>query len=246
MKKIIATLVTAVVLGASGLAVASAASPSPSTSTAAPKAAHSGARAGLRKIGFEAAAKAIGLSPADLLKAMEGGHSIAAVATSHSVAVQTVIDAAVKAIDARVQQGVDSGKITSDQATKIEAAVALRVPKFVNATPKQLIRHRVRRGAFAVSAKTIGVTPEVLRQALVSGQSVADVATAHSVDPATVVSALVTAGDARIDKAVANHHLDAARAAKLKARLPQLAQRFVDRKRDAAKAPTTAHAAVAA
>ena len=36
-----------------------------------------------------------------------------------------------------------------------------------------------------------------------SGKSVAEVATAHSVEPATVVNALVTAGTARIDKAVA-------------------------------------------
>ena len=61
------------------------------------------------------------------------------------------------------------------------------------------------------------------------------VATAHGVDPKTVVAALVTAGDTRIDQAVANHHLDATRAAKLKARLPKAAQRFVDFTRGAAK-----------
>jgi hypothetical protein len=94
--------------------------------------------------------------------------------------------------------------------------------------------------AVDVSAKTIGITPEALRQAIAGGQSVAQVATAHHVDPSTVVSALVTAGNARIDTAVANHRLSADRAAKLKARLPQLAQRFVDHTGGEAKTPAPA------
>jgi hypothetical protein len=237
MKKILATLVTAVVLGGSGLAVASATASTPASSTTA-KAAGSTVRSAIgskvRKLAFATAAKTIGLSPADLLKAMKGGHSIADVATAHGVAPQTVVDAVVSAVDARIQQAVTSGRITSDQATKLEQIVATRVPKLVDAKPRQLARRRIVAGAIDVSAKTIGVTSDVLRQALAGGQSVAQVATAHGIAPSTVVSALVTAGNARIDKAVANHHLSADRAAKLKARLPQLAQRFVDHKGGAA------------
>ena len=242
MKKILATLVTAVVVGAGGLAVAGAASPSPSTSNPAATTAakHPGVRAGLRKLGFETAAKTIGLEPLDLLAAMKGGHSIADVAQSHNVTEQTVVAAVVKALDARIQQAVDNHTITSDQGAKIDAAIAKRVPKVVEAKPRQLLRHRVTRGAIDVSAKTIGVTPDALRQAIASGQSVAAVATAHHVDPATVVSALVKAGDTRIDALVAHHHMRAERAAKLKARLPQLAQRFVDHTRDGSKAAAAA------
>ena len=250
MKKILATLVAATVIGAGGLAVASAtASPKvsvPGSTTAAKPAADAarrgGVRARMRRLAFTTAADTIGISPADLLQAMKGGHSIAEVAKAHGVEKQKVLDAIVTALDARIRQAVTSGRITSDQATKLEHAVATRASKLVVATPTQLRRHRIVAGAIDLSAKTIGVTPEVLRQAIASGQSVSDVATAHGVDPKTVVTALVTAGETRIDQAVANHHLDAARAATLKARLPQMAQRFVDFTRSAAKQPAAAAA----
>jgi hypothetical protein len=135
---------------------------------------------------------------------------------------------------------VTDGKISTEQAAKLTAAVAERIPKAVSASPRKVVRRRAVHAAVDVSAKTIGVTPDALRDAIKSGQSVAEVATAHNVDPTTVVNALVTAGTARIDKAVANHHLSAEKAAKLKAALPERAQRFVDFKRNAAKESATA------
>ena len=239
MKKILATLITAVVIAASGMAVASAtdspktstsASTSPSSATAKPNAAAQKTAIGsrIRKFALATAATTIGITPADLLKEMTGGHSIADVAKAHGVDPQKVVDAIVSGADARIQQAVASGKITSTEGTQLEQLVTRDAPKLVNATPKQLARRQLVNAAIDISAKTIGVTPKALRQALASGQSVAQVATAHSVSPTTVVNALVAAGNARIDKAVANHHLSAARAAKLKARLPGAAQRFVD------------------
>ncbi len=84
------------------------------------------------------------------------------------------------------------------------------------------------RRAAAVAAKTIGVSVTDLRAAVQSGQTVADVANAHHVAPQTVVSALVTAADQRIDAAVQAGHLSTDRAAKLKARVPKLADAFVN------------------
>jgi uncharacterized protein (DUF433 family) len=247
MKKLLATVVTAGVIGAGGLAVASAATPGPSTSTpssasAQPSTSHPKARLALRKLAFSTAAKTIGISPADLVKAMKGGHSVADVAAEHHVSESTVVDAVKSALDAAIQKAVTSGQLTSDQATKIEAVVAQRVPKLVEAKPAQLARRRFARDAIAVSAKTIGVTPASLVQSLAHGQSVAQVASAHSVDPQTVVGALVKAGDTRIDQLVANHHLSADRAAKLKARLPQLATRFVNHTGSAGSASSRAAA----
>jgi uncharacterized protein (DUF433 family) len=245
MKKILATLVTAAVLGAGGMAVASAAAPtssSPSATKPAPKAHRSGVRTKARRFAFKTAADTIGIAPADLLKAMKGNHSIADVAASHHVARQTVIDAIVSALDARIDKALADGKITTEQATNAKAAVATRAPKFVDAKPHQIRRHASRDGALAVAAKTIGVTPDALKQAIVDGQSVSEVAAAHHVDSKTVVDALVAAGNKRIDAAAAKHHWDAARVATLKAKLPQFGQRFVDFKRGAAKAKVGAPA----
>src|SRR5258706_275285 len=84
MKKILATLVTAAVIGAGGVAVASAtgspASAPTTASTSKPVGSTVRTTVGskLRKLAFATAAKTIGISPADLLKDMKGGHSIAA------------------------------------------------------------------------------------------------------------------------------------------------------------------------
>jgi uncharacterized protein (DUF2267 family) len=245
MKKLLALLVTATLLGAGGLTIASAAeSPSSTSSPSSPSSAasgeHHGARLAMRRLALKTAADTIGISSADLLKAMKGNHSIADVATSHNVDPQTVIDAVISALNAGIDKAVTDGKITAEQAATIKEHVATRVPKTVNANPKQLVRRRAIHAAVGVSAKTIGVSAEDLRAAIKSGQSVAEVATAHNVDPTTVVDAIVAAGTARIDKAVANDHLSAEQAAKLKAALPGRAQRFVDFKRDAAKESATA------
>jgi hypothetical protein len=89
-------------------------------------------------------------------------------------------------------------------------------------------RRRVARDVIVVSAGAIHITPSALVTELRSGKSIAAVATEHSVTPQTVVNVLVTKGDARIDKAVANHKLSAARAAKLKTALPAWADKVVN------------------
>jgi uncharacterized protein YidB (DUF937 family) len=78
-------------------------------------------------------------------------------------------------------------------------------------------RHAIRVRALVISAKAIGISPQDLKTELKSGKSVAQVAGEHGVSTQTVVNDLVTAADARVDKAVANHKLTADQAAKLKA-----------------------------
>src|SRR3954466_3039084 len=84
-------------------------------------------------------------------------------------------------------------------------------------------RHRARvhilrllRGAGGVVTKTIGIDRATLRQGLRSGQTIAQIATANGVEPQTVIDALVTAANHRIDKAVAHGRITAERAANIK------------------------------
>jgi polyhydroxyalkanoate synthesis regulator phasin len=90
-----------------------------------------------------------------------------------------------------------------------------------------------RREVVKLVADTIDIPVEDLVAALKDGQSIAEVAQARGVDPKTVTDAIVDHGTQRIDQAVANGKLDPARAEKLKARLPQLADRIVNHKRRA-------------
>jgi len=95
-------------------------------------------------------------------------------------------------------------------------------------------RRALRRAALRIAAQAaaaaIGVETTELRDAFMSGQSVAELAASKGVDVATVKDAIVTALSDRIDKALADGKVDAARAATAKARLPDIAERLVNRK----------------
>ena len=82
--------------------------------------------------------------------------------------------------------------------------------------------------AAKVAATTIGITPAQLRQEL-PGRSLADVARAHSVDPAKVADAIKADITTHIDQAVANGRLNADRAAQMKQRLSDQVDAQMDR-----------------
>jgi hypothetical protein len=95
-------------------------------------------------------------------------------------------------------------------------------------------RARVVRGAIYVSAETIGIPKAELVQALRDGQSIAQVAEAHGVGAQTVIDAIVQAGSAKVDKAVAAGKITQERGDAIKARLPQASERIVNHVRQQA------------
>ena len=92
-------------------------------------------------------------------------------------------------------------------------------------------RREIRRDGVAISAKTIGVTPQALVAELRTGKSVAEVAGEHNVSAQTVVNALENAADAKINTAVTDHKLTQAQAQKIEAVLPKYLTKAVDRVR---------------
>ena len=93
-------------------------------------------------------------------------------------------------------------------------------------------RQGVRRGAIKVAAEaaaaTIGVDVAALKEAVKGGQTVGAFAESKGVSADSVVVAVTEALNGRIDRAVADGEVDAARAAKVKERVPQFAQRLVN------------------
>jgi hypothetical protein len=94
-------------------------------------------------------------------------------------------------------------------------------------------RLKVLEGMLQVSADTIHVSVDDLKAALKSGQSVADVANAHSVSPTDVVTAIVNAGTTKIAQAVTDGKLTQAQADKLTSHLPTAADKFVNHSKPA-------------
>ena len=132
-------LVVGGVAGAMMLGPVLAASPTPSST---PSSANKGAHAGGPGMGghveavsdTSVAAKAIGISEADLLTALNGGQTIAAVAKAHNVDPQKVIDALVADGKAELAAAVKAGTITQAQADAEQAEVVARATAQVNGT----------------------------------------------------------------------------------------------------------------
>jgi len=90
------------------------------------------------------------------------------------------------------------------------------------------LRRIVVRRAVAVAADTIGIPAKDLVKELRDGKTIAEVATAHNVDPQRVIDAIVKAATDKIEAAKTAGKITAERAAKLEAQLPALVARFVN------------------
>ncbi|MEI7859961.1 MAG: hypothetical protein WCI26_09025 [Acidimicrobiales bacterium] len=81
-------------------------------------------------------------------------------------------------------------------------------------------RKSIRKAAIAISATTIGISPLALVVELKSGKSIAQVATAHLVDPQLVVDALTAAAQVKVAHAVTAGKLSQSKADAINSGLP--------------------------
>ena len=106
--------------------------------------------------------------------------------------------------------------------------------------PKAAVR-RLGRRAIVIAAKTIGIRPKDLAAGLRSGQTIAQIATDHGVQPQTVVDAIEQPAKAKIAAAEAAGKITADRAAKREQRLDKVVTAFVNdwhpKAKSGAKAP---------
>jgi hypothetical protein len=128
---------------------------------------------------LDAAASAIGITSDELRTELKAGKTIAAVAGEHDVDVNTVIDAMVKAATADLKDHITD--IVNNGFPK--PGPGMRFHRFVE-------RHE----DFAKIAGVIGISESDLKAGIQGGQSIAQVAQAHGVDPQKVIDALVAEG----------------------------------------------------
>ncbi len=89
-------------------------------------------RHAIRQAVVSLSAKSTGVTPQDLVTELQSGKSIADVAGEHGVSAQTVTAALVSTADAKINQAVTNGHLSSARATKIEAALPGYVTTLVN------------------------------------------------------------------------------------------------------------------
>jgi polyhydroxyalkanoate synthesis regulator phasin len=81
---------------------------------------------------LQVAADKIGVSVDDLKAAVQGGQSIADVATAHNVAPADVQQAIIDAATARIDQAVTNGRLTDERATALKNRLPQMVERVVN------------------------------------------------------------------------------------------------------------------
>jgi ribosomal protein S20 len=159
--------------------------------------------------GLDAAAKALNLSADDLRSKLEGDKTIAQVAQEQGVNVQTVIDAMVADATAHIDQAVQEGKLTADQANERKSNLQERITKLVNEGKPKGEGRRGHGPGLDAAAKALGVSTDDLRGRLRDGKTIAQVADDRNVDKQKVIDAMVADATEHIDQAVKDGKLTA-------------------------------------
>jgi ribosomal protein S20 len=177
---------------------------------------------------LEAAARALNLSEDDLRAQLRDGKTIAQVAQAQGVDVQTVIDAIVAEATARIDQAVQEGDLTAEEANERKANLQERITRLVNEGKPKGGGPRGRGPKLEAAAEALGVSEEDLREQLRDGKTLAQVAEDRNVDKQKVIDAMVAEATARIDQAVQEGDLTAEEAKERKANLEERITTLVD------------------
>jgi alkylated DNA nucleotide flippase Atl1 len=86
---------------------------------------------------LDAAAEALNLSVEDLRQQLRDGRTLAQVAQEQNVDVQTVIDAMVADATARIDQKVQEGELSAEEANEHKAELEERITRLVNEGPPE-------------------------------------------------------------------------------------------------------------
>jgi hypothetical protein len=119
-----------------------------------------------------------------------------------------------------------AGATGSSSGTSPSATVSTAAPKAANAAQpahahrRARLRHRIRVFVRKVVLETIGIDRPTLRSELRSGKTIGEIATAHGVEPSTVIDALVTGATTKLDAAASAGKITTERAQKIEAKLP--------------------------
>lgn len=161
------------------------------------------------------AAKAIGITEAQLNTALQGGQTIAQVAKAHNVDVQTVIDALVQDKKDEIAAALKAGTITQAQADQQLGNATQFVTDQVNGTGFGPGRGHGFGGPgghggpggldaddLTAAANALGMTEADLTTALNSGKTAAAVAKEKGVDVQKVIDAIAAADKAELAAAV--------------------------------------------
>ncbi|MDP4171676.1 MAG: hypothetical protein Q8906_13775, partial [Bacillota bacterium] len=182
---------------------------------------------------FKNAATALNVDQKTLISDLKSGKSLADIASSKGISKSTLISTLISAQKTALDKAVSNGKLTADQETKILANANTRISKMVD--QKGLPKMDFNRGKdgfrmFKNAATALNVDQKTLINDLKSGKSLADIASSKGISKSTLISNLVAAQKAALDKAVSNGKLTADQETKILANATTRITKMVDQK----------------
>lgn len=168
-----------------------------------------------------AVAELLGMSVEELKAAFEEGQTLAEIAATQGVSEDDLVSALVAAAEERVDQALESGRLSEDEAAEKTAGLEARITERVNAEPGEHGRHgrgghgpRNRIGGEILDE--LGLDRDSVRAGFQADMSLAEIAAEAGISEADLVSALVDGAEARIDQAVEDGKITAEQAAEKK------------------------------
>ncbi|NOY55489.1 MAG: hypothetical protein GXP34_05815 [Actinobacteria bacterium] len=185
---------------------------------------------------FRGRAMAVARRVADMLdmtvpelgKELEGGATLAQIAESRGSSGGEIVSTLVGEISQRLADQVAEGRITQERADEVLAGATGRIADLVESPHPGRVAFREHRsrlarlGALRIGADVLDMTPQELRSALQSGQSLGEIAASRGVDEDVLVDALLRPIREQVALAVERGRIDGDRAGRI---LDQAAER---------------------
>ncbi|HWQ89743.1 MAG TPA: hypothetical protein VN374_07210 [Desulfitobacteriaceae bacterium] len=204
---------------------------------------------------LESAADLLGLEPQKLKEELRSGKTLQDLVSAQGIDKDKFVQDLVSAATAKIDQAVQNGKISSEQATEIKANLSqcvqtLLTEKWVegkgrgNVDAMMGIRGKMPEIFEQVQA-LLGIDATALKTELQSGKSLAEISKDKGISQDTLIEKIQTAITANLDQAAADKKITAEAAAKIKENLTQRITDMVTRKhppRQTVPGPTASQA----
>lgn len=168
-----------------------------------------------------------GLDARDVMVQLRSGSTLAEIVESNGGDVQAVIDAAVASATERLNQAVENGRITQEQADRLLEELEVAVENAVHGEPplRPTVRGLVRNGERILAeavAEAAGLDISELPPLLREGATLAEIAEANGGDVDAIIAGAVAAATERIEESVSKGGLSREQADELIANLETL------------------------
>ena len=164
----------------------------------------------LRQAMVNTAADTLDMEKRDLIAELKSGKTLAEVAQENGVEVEDVVEALVDVADERLDEAVESGRLSQDEADEKLSSVEERISAMVDKVLPtgrnfgKMMRHGGGHAIINAASDELGLQKQELVEALRGGNTITSLAADIGVSTDAIVERVVAAASNRLSEAVEN------------------------------------------